>query len=92
MQLRAGWDATSSTSAGPRTPLYLRNTRRMLLLYGRDDVCGDLCKHTRDVAETRSTGHPVDEQGGVLKLVPRPPALEPWTSGAGGARCLRHPR
>src|ERR1700674_3543377 len=34
----------------PPEPLYLSNTKRMLLLCGVDDIGGDLCKDTRDVA------------------------------------------
>jgi pimeloyl-ACP methyl ester carboxylesterase len=35
---------------GSAEPLYLLNTKRMLLLCGMDDVGNDLCKHTREVA------------------------------------------
>jgi hypothetical protein len=35
---------------GTNEPLYLSNTKRMLLLCGIDDIGGDLCKYTRDVA------------------------------------------
>jgi hypothetical protein len=31
-------------------PLYLYNKKPMLLFCGSEDVCGDLCKHTRNVA------------------------------------------
>src|SRR5260370_1088009 len=34
----------------PPEPLYLSNTKRMLLLCGIEDVGGDLCKSTREVA------------------------------------------
>jgi hypothetical protein len=35
---------------GSSEPLYLLNTKRMLLLCGMDDVGADLCKHAREVA------------------------------------------
>ncbi|MGI8497169.1 MAG: hypothetical protein ACR2OG_06260 [Gemmatimonadaceae bacterium] len=35
---------------GTTQPLYLFNTKRMLLLCGMDDVGGKLCEHTRSVA------------------------------------------
>lgn len=35
---------------GTNLPLYLFNTKRMLLMCGIDDVGGNLCDHTRDVA------------------------------------------
>jgi hypothetical protein len=38
----------------PPEPLYLSNTKRMLLLCGIEDVGGDLCKNTRDVAPKMS--------------------------------------
>lgn len=58
---------------GTKTPLYLRNDKRMLLLCGYDDTCADLCKHTRDVSEKmvntpgyarfmRLTGHSLDNE------------------------------
>jgi hypothetical protein len=58
---------------GTQTPLYLRNDKRMLLLCGYDDTCGDLCKHTREVAEKmvntpgyarfmKLTGHSLDNE------------------------------
>jgi hypothetical protein len=34
----------------PVQPLYLANTKRMLLMCGIEDIGGDLCKDTRDVA------------------------------------------
>jgi hypothetical protein len=36
--------------SSPAQPLYLSNTKRMLLLCGMDDVGGDLCKDTREIA------------------------------------------
>ena len=39
-----------SPKPGTTQPLYLSNTKRMLLLCGVDDTGGDLCKHTQDVA------------------------------------------
>ena len=35
---------------GTNAPLYLRNTKRMLLFCGAEDTCGNLCAHTQDVA------------------------------------------
>src|SRR5947209_3446927 len=60
-------------SPGTNQPLYLRNTKRMLLFCGVDDVCADLCKDTRDVAPKmvntpgcarflRHTGHSLDNE------------------------------
>lgn len=58
---------------GTREPLYLRNTKRMLLFSGYEDTCGDLEKHTRDVAPKmvntpgyarflKQTGHSLDTE------------------------------
>lgn len=58
---------------GTHEPLYLFNTKRMLLFCGDEDACGDLCKHTRDVASKlvntpgyarflRHTGHSLDNE------------------------------
>jgi hypothetical protein len=40
----------SKPGTNPPEPLYLSNTKPMLLLCGMDDLGGDLCAHTRDVA------------------------------------------
>ncbi len=56
---------------GTTTPLYRNNRKRMLLMCGHDDTCGDLCKYTREVAPLmvntpgyarflKRTGHAVD--------------------------------
>jgi pimeloyl-ACP methyl ester carboxylesterase len=34
----------------PQQRLYMKNTKRMLLMCGMDDTGGDLCRYTRDVA------------------------------------------
>jgi pimeloyl-ACP methyl ester carboxylesterase len=58
---------------GTSEPLYLRNTKRMLLLCGMQDECADLCYHTRDVAPKmvntpgyarflNNTGHSLDNE------------------------------
>jgi pimeloyl-ACP methyl ester carboxylesterase len=58
---------------GTRQPLYLLNTKRMLLFCGMEDVCGDLCQYTRDVASKmvntpgkarflQHTGHSLDNE------------------------------
>jgi hypothetical protein len=58
---------------GTRQPLYLRNHKRMLLICGHEDTCGDLCKHTREVAAKmvntpgyarfmQQTGHSLDNE------------------------------
>lgn len=58
---------------GTREPLYLLNNKRMLLLSGVLDVCGDLGKYTRDVAAKmvntpgyarflQNTGHSLDNE------------------------------
>jgi pimeloyl-ACP methyl ester carboxylesterase len=58
---------------GTKTPLYLRNDKRMLLICGHEDTCGDLCKYTREVAEKmvntpgyarfmKQTGHSLDNE------------------------------
>lgn len=58
---------------GTDKPLYLLNTKRMLLFCGYEDVCGDLCKYTRDVAGKmvntpgyarflKQTGHSLDNE------------------------------
>jgi pimeloyl-ACP methyl ester carboxylesterase len=58
---------------GTKEPLYLENTKPMLLLTGYEDTCGDLGKHTRDVASKmvntpgyarflKQTGHSVDNE------------------------------
>jgi len=57
----------------PPEPLYLSNTKPMLLLCGMEDVGGDLCAHTRDVAPKmvltpgralflETTGHSIDNE------------------------------
>lgn len=54
-------------------PLYLLNTKRMLLFGGLQDVCGDLCAHTQEVASKMvytpgyarflvGTGHSLDNE------------------------------
>lgn len=58
---------------GTKDPLYLRNTKPMLLFAGYEDVCGDLGEHTRKVAAKmvntpgyarflRNTGHSLDNE------------------------------
>lgn len=58
---------------GTREPLYLLNTKRMLLFSGVQDVCADLGKDTRDVASKmvntpgfarflQHTGHSLDNE------------------------------
>jgi pimeloyl-ACP methyl ester carboxylesterase len=58
---------------GTKEPLYLLNTKHMLLLGGLQDVCGDLCKYTEDVASKmvntpgyarflQDTGHSLDNE------------------------------
>jgi pimeloyl-ACP methyl ester carboxylesterase len=58
---------------GTQTPLYLLNTKRMLLLGGMDDVCADLNKNTMEVAPHMTntpgmarfldrTGHSLDNE------------------------------
>lgn len=58
---------------GTNKPLYLFNTKRMLLLGGLLDACGDLCKYTEDVASKmvntpgyarflQDTGHSLDNE------------------------------
>lgn len=58
---------------GTKTPLYLRNDKRMLLLCGHDDTCGGLCKYTQEVAAKmvntpgyarfmKQTGHALDNE------------------------------
>jgi pimeloyl-ACP methyl ester carboxylesterase len=60
-------------AAGTNKPLYLFNTKQMLLLGGRQDTCGDLCKYTEDVASKmvntpgyarflEHTGHSLDNE------------------------------
>ncbi|HVH72819.1 MAG TPA: alpha/beta hydrolase [Candidatus Dormibacteraeota bacterium] len=60
-------------AAGTDKPLYLFNTKRMLLLGGRQDTCGDLCKDTEEVAAKmvntpgyarflEHTGHSLDNE------------------------------
>ncbi len=54
-------------------PLYLYNNKPMLLFCGFEDVCGDLCKYTREVAGKmvntpgyarflNQTGHSLDNE------------------------------
>ncbi|HLB86168.1 MAG TPA: alpha/beta hydrolase [Terriglobales bacterium] len=58
---------------GTQKPLYLFNTKPMLLLCGYEDTCGDLGSHTRDVASKmvatpgyarflKQTGHSLDTE------------------------------
>ena len=58
---------------GTQEPLYLRNTKPMALFCGVEDVCGDLCMHTRNVASKmvntpgfarfmQFTGHSLDNE------------------------------
>ena len=58
---------------GTSQPLYLRNTKRTLLICGYDDTCADLCKNTREVGVKmvntpgyarfmKQTGHSVDNE------------------------------
>jgi pimeloyl-ACP methyl ester carboxylesterase len=58
---------------GTKEPLYLKNTKPMLLFCGYDDTCGDLCKDTREVAAKmtntpgyarflKQTGHSLDNE------------------------------
>ena len=47
---RLGMEQLQFSQQEGRPPLYLTNTKRMLLLCGMDDTGGDLCKDTRDVA------------------------------------------
>jgi pimeloyl-ACP methyl ester carboxylesterase len=60
-------------SPGTKEPLYLKNTKPMLLFAGYDDVCASLGEHTRKVAEKmvntpgyarflRRTGHSLDNE------------------------------
>ncbi|HVH71939.1 MAG TPA: hypothetical protein VNB49_12605, partial [Candidatus Dormibacteraeota bacterium] len=61
-----------SNPAHPQ-PLYLSNTKRMLLLCGMDDIGGNLCEDTREVAANmkmtpgrgmflKTTGHSLDSE------------------------------
>ncbi len=54
-------------------PLYLSNTKRMMLICGYEDTCADLCEHTREVAAKmvntpgyarfmKHTGHSLDNE------------------------------
>jgi pimeloyl-ACP methyl ester carboxylesterase len=58
---------------GTQKPLYLLNTKRMLLLTGEEDICADLGKYTREVAAKmvntpgkarflHRTGHSLDNE------------------------------
>jgi pimeloyl-ACP methyl ester carboxylesterase len=58
---------------GTQDPLYLRNTKRMLLFAGYDDACGKLGAYTREVAAKmvntpgyarflKQTGHSLDTE------------------------------
>jgi pimeloyl-ACP methyl ester carboxylesterase len=58
---------------GTNSPLYLSNTKRMLLFAGYEDTCGGLGAHTRDVASKmvntpgcarflKNTGHSLDTE------------------------------
>ncbi len=67
--------AFSHQQFAPETekPLYLLNTKRMLLFCGYEDTCADLCKYTRDVSSKmvntpgyarflKQTGHSLDNE------------------------------
>ena len=46
-------------SPGTNQSLFMKNDKRMLLLCGVEDTCGDLCLHTRNIAEkmTQTPGY-----------------------------------